>query len=76
MLFHAWNTFAQKPIREVEIQREMDIIIVGDRPIGYAQYSPWSGAADEAREMGIPDIDGSYGLDIFIGEPDMVDRGV
>ena len=26
--------------------------------------------------MGIPDVDGSYGLDIFIGEPGMLDRGV
>jgi 2TM domain len=24
LLFHAWNTFGQKPIREDEIQREMD----------------------------------------------------
>lgn len=51
-------------------------ITVGDRPIGYTQFYPWSGAADEAREMGIPDIDGSFGLDIFIGEPDTVGRGV
>jgi aminoglycoside 6'-N-acetyltransferase len=51
------------------------IITVGDRPIGYTQFYPWAGAADEAPEMGIPDIDGSFGLDIFIGEPDMVDRG-
>ncbi len=46
------------------------IITVGDRAIGYTQFYPWSGAADEAREMGITDVDGSYGLDIFIGEPD------
>ena len=52
------------------------IIAVGDRAVGFTQFYPWSGAADEAREMGIPDIDGSYGLDIFIGEPDMVGRGV
>ncbi len=51
-------------------------IIVGDRPIGYTQFYPWSGAAEEAREMSVPDVDGSYGLDIFIGEPDMIDRGV
>ncbi len=52
------------------------IIAVGDRPIGYAQFYPWSAEADEAREMGVPDIDGSYGLDIFIGEPDMLDHGI
>jgi aminoglycoside 6'-N-acetyltransferase len=52
------------------------IITVGDRPVGYAQFYPWSEVADEAREMGVPDVDGSYGLDIFIGEPDIVGRGV
>lgn len=52
------------------------IINVGDRPIGYTHFYRWSAEADEAREMGIPDIDGAFGLDIFIGEPDMIDRGV
>jgi aminoglycoside 6'-N-acetyltransferase len=49
------------------------IITVDDRPVGYIQFYPWS---EEADEMGIPDRDGSYGLDIFIGESDMIDRGV
>ena len=52
------------------------IIAVGLRPVGFTQFYPWSAVPDEAREMGIPDVDGSYGLDIFIGEPDMVGRGV
>lgn len=52
------------------------MITVADRPVGYVQFYPWSEAADEAREMGVPDPDTSYGLDIFIGEPDMVGRGV
>jgi aminoglycoside 6'-N-acetyltransferase len=52
------------------------IITVDDRSIGYTQFYPWSGADEEAREMGIPSDEGSYGLDIFIGDPDMVDRGV
>jgi aminoglycoside 6'-N-acetyltransferase len=52
------------------------IISVADRPVGYVQFYPWSEEADEAREMGVPDPDGSYGLDIFIGEPDMTGRGV
>ena len=52
------------------------IITVDDRPIGYMQFYPWSAEADEAREMGIPDLDGSFGLDILIGEPDMIGRGV
>jgi aminoglycoside 6'-N-acetyltransferase len=52
------------------------IITVADRPIGYVQFYPWSAEPDEAREMGVPDADGSYGLDLFIGDPDMVDRGL
>jgi aminoglycoside 6'-N-acetyltransferase len=52
------------------------IIALGDRPIGYAQFYPWSVEAEDAREMGVPDIDGSYGLDIFLGEPDTVGRGI
>lgn len=52
------------------------IITLGDRAIGYTQFYPWSAAADEAREMGIVDDDGSYGLDIFIGEPDAVGIGL
>jgi aminoglycoside 6'-N-acetyltransferase len=52
------------------------IITVGDRPVGYVQFYPWSGAVDEAREMGVPDPEGSFGLDIFIGEPDAVGIGL
>ena len=44
-------------------------------PVGYVQFYPWSAEPDEAREMGVPDPDASYGLDIFIGEPDMIGRG-
>ena len=52
------------------------IITVADRPVGYVQFYPWSEELEEAREMGVPDPDTSYGLDIFIGEPDMIGRGV
>jgi aminoglycoside 6'-N-acetyltransferase len=51
-------------------------ISVGERPIGFVQFYPWSAEAEEAREMGVPDPEASYGLDIFIGEPDMVGRGL
>ena len=52
------------------------IISIADRPVGYVQFYPWAAELDEAREMGVPDPDASFGLDIFIGEPDMVGRGV
>jgi aminoglycoside 6'-N-acetyltransferase len=52
------------------------IITTGDRAVGYIQFYPWSEVADEAREVGIPHVDGSFGLDVFIGEPDVVDHGI
>ena len=51
-------------------------ITLDDRPIGFVQFYPWAAEADEAREMGVPDPDSSYGLDIFIGEPNAVGRGL
>lgn len=52
------------------------IITVAYRPVGYVQFYPWSEEPEEAREMGVPDPEGSFGLDIFIGEPGMTGRGV
>jgi aminoglycoside 6'-N-acetyltransferase len=52
------------------------IISLGDRPVGYVQFYPWDAEAEAAAELGIPVIAGSFGLDIFIGEPDVIDRGV
>lgn len=52
------------------------IISLGDRPVGYVQFYPWDREAEAAAEMGVPAIEGSYGLDIFVGEPDAIDRGV
>jgi aminoglycoside 6'-N-acetyltransferase len=46
-----------------------------DRPIGFIQFYPWAAYADEAREMDIP-LDGEpWGLDVFIGDPELVGRG-
>lgn len=52
------------------------LITFGERPIGYLQFYPWSSEPDEALDVGVPDPETSYGLDIFIGEPDMVGRGL
>jgi GNAT acetyltransferase-like protein len=49
------------------------VICVDARPIGYVQYYPWSGAADEAREAGIADVEGSYGLDICSRDTSSID---
>jgi aminoglycoside 6'-N-acetyltransferase len=52
------------------------IISLGERAVGYVQFYPWDSETDAAEEMGVPVIPGSFGLDIFIGEPDVIDRGV
>lgn len=52
------------------------IITLDDRPVGYVQFYPWDAEAEAAAEIGVPVIAGSFGLDIFIGEPDVIDHGV
>ncbi len=52
------------------------IIMVGERSTGYVQWYPWAENAEAARDMGIPGGEGAFGLDIFIGEPDVMRTGV
>lgn len=52
------------------------IITVGDRPVGYVQWYRWADYADGASEMGMPDDGAAFGLDIFVGEPDLIGTGV
>jgi aminoglycoside 6'-N-acetyltransferase len=46
------------------------------QPIGYVQFYLWASSPAEARAMDVTVDDATFGLDIFIGEPDQVDRGV
>jgi aminoglycoside 6'-N-acetyltransferase len=52
------------------------IIVLTDRPVGYVQWYPWADYAEAAREMGVAFDEDTFGLDIFIGEPDAVGVGV
>ncbi len=52
------------------------IIELGDRPVGFIQFYRWSSYAGEAKEVGIPFDERTYGLDVFLGEKDLVDVGV
>jgi GrpB-like predicted nucleotidyltransferase (UPF0157 family)/RimJ/RimL family protein N-acetyltransferase len=54
----------------------LGLIVVDDRPVGSLQWYRWADYADAAAEMGIPGDGAAFGVDIFIGEPDMVGRGV
>jgi len=52
------------------------IIELDGRPIGYLQFYRWSSWPEDAREIDVDFDDDTYGLDILIGEPDLIDRGV
>jgi aminoglycoside 6'-N-acetyltransferase len=52
------------------------IIELKAQPIGFFQFYRWASYADEAVEVGIPFDDLTYGLDIFIGDPDQIGRGI
>jgi aminoglycoside 6'-N-acetyltransferase len=55
------------------------VIELGGRPIGYLQFyrwASWTHEPPEADEMEIPLVDDPWGLDIYIGEPDFVGRGL
>lgn len=47
-----------------------------DRPVGFIQYYRWSSYAAEAREVGIPYDDRTWGIDVFIGEEDLIGSGL
>ena len=52
------------------------IIEVAGLPIGYIQFYPWAAYEDEMREIGFALPAGYWGVDIFIGERDYLDRGI
>jgi len=51
------------------------VIEVAGLPIGYIQYYPWNAYECEMREIGFDLPIGYWGVDIFIGEGDYLDRG-
>jgi aminoglycoside 6'-N-acetyltransferase len=51
------------------------IIEVDGRPIGYIQYYPWRAYPEDAEAIGLRDPD-AFGIDLFIGEPDLWGRGI
>lgn len=63
------------PLTRSEDSSTACIIQVSARPIGYIQFYPWAAEAAEMREMGFDLPAGYWGIDIFIGEADHVNRG-
>jgi aminoglycoside 6'-N-acetyltransferase len=52
------------------------VVELSGRPIGYMQFYRWASWSREAEVMSIPFGEGSYGVDIFIGETDALDDGL
>ena len=52
------------------------MIELDGRPIGYVQFYQWSSLPDEVAAMALPTGERSFGLDILIGEPDLVGAGI
>ena len=52
------------------------IIEVQGIPTGFVQFYRWAPYADEASEVGVLFDDLTYGLDIFIGDPSRINKGL
>ena len=52
------------------------IVELRGRPVGFMQFYRWSSYAEDAHEVGIPFDDDTWGVDIFIGEPDELAHGL
>lgn len=65
-----------RPSVRGEAPERSAVIEVGGVPVGFVQFYPWAPFADELERMEITVPEGAWSLDILVGEPDMVDRGV
>jgi RimJ/RimL family protein N-acetyltransferase len=52
------------------------IIELDGRPVGYLQFYRWLDFEDEMAEMDVGAGPDSYGIDIQIGVPDLIDKGI
>lgn len=66
------------PLTRPESPTVAAIMELDARPIGYIQFHPWAPYEDELEDLGIEVAlpEGSWGLDVFIGEADCVGRGL
>lgn len=52
------------------------IIELGRRPVGFIQFYRWAASPDDAELIGGEVGERDWGLDILIGEPDLVGKGI
>jgi aminoglycoside 6'-N-acetyltransferase len=51
------------------------IIELGGEPVGFIQFYPWDAEREYLAEIGVSVPEGSWGLDIFVGEPSLIGTG-
>lgn len=80
---HDLPTQTLESIREEYAQETADdspttlcIIELEKEPVGFTQFYRWASFPDETDEVGVPYDDDTFGLDIFIGEPDLPGKGL
>jgi aminoglycoside 6'-N-acetyltransferase len=64
-----------RPRTRLEDPTTACIIEVAELAVGYIQYYPWAAYANEMKEIGFELPLGYWGVDIFIGERDYLERG-
>ncbi|HEX3299531.1 MAG TPA: GNAT family N-acetyltransferase [Actinomycetota bacterium] len=52
------------------------IIELDRTPIGYLQFYRWLGWPEEAAALEVDPDEDTFGIDIFIGEPELIGRGI
>jgi aminoglycoside 6'-N-acetyltransferase len=52
------------------------ILELGGAPIGYLQFYRWLAWPEEATALEVDADEDTFGIDLFIGEPDLVGRGL
>jgi aminoglycoside 6'-N-acetyltransferase len=52
------------------------IVELEGRPIGYLQFYRWRPSAEAEEELDIQADPDTFGIDVFIGEPELIGRGI
>jgi aminoglycoside 6'-N-acetyltransferase len=85
---HEWWDPDDPPPSTADVEREYGpmvrgetpdhalVIEVGGEPVGFVQHYPWAPYAGELERMELVLPDGAWSLDILVGEPDRVARGI
>lgn len=52
------------------------VVEMGGEPVGFIQFYPWAAYADELERMELELPEGAWSLDVLVGQPGWVSRGV